>query len=110
MTYAAFPHIATLIAEQTDVASQEEPTVPSEDAFSGPEVIDMRSITVISKQLPVIEVAKTRIHAEMEHMVLTGLEMLVSTSAFVLTTKLSSMGSLSRISLFWHLLYKRRST
>ena len=72
------PLIVTLTAEQTNSATYDEPTIPTEETLTNPEPIDMRSITVISRQLPAIEAAKTRIHAEMENMVLSGLETLVS--------------------------------
>ena len=46
-----------------------------------PEHIDLRSINAVTRYIPVIDSARSRVTAEMEFMVLSGLESLVSLSS-----------------------------
>lgn len=68
---------ATLTVEEPDPTAPLEQDLDSDDAAQSPDPISLKSINLISRQLPAIQDARTRINAEMENMVLSGLDSLV---------------------------------
>jgi hypothetical protein len=74
------------------------------------EPIDLRSVNIVSRQLSGIESARTRVQSEMENMVMSGLDKLVSeVSRHSIPLRNPLDPSLLRTSLSWRRHYKLRS-
>jgi hypothetical protein len=72
------PHpSATLTSEDSDQIPPAE-EVGDEDELYSPEPIILKSINLVERHIPVLQAVRTRIGAEMENMVLAGLDSLVS--------------------------------
>lgn len=82
--------LATLTADDpstsTSSPARTEPDVQDEssadDGIQTPETINLKSISLVERQLPAINAARARINAEMENMVLAGLDSLVCLNLF----------------------------
>ena len=88
---------ATLSSEDSRQTSPAEGELDEEGELHTPEPISLKSINLIERHTPVLEAARTRINAEMENMVLAGLDSLVSKDSPT-TTRANKLLSLYRTS------------